>query len=829
MGCLIMGEESIKLFNSVSVVMPDTLAHFNKDKGKGIQGVALKPKPLSTEDFGTEIFEPKSTEPVSPLSTGKVSKQAAKPGVVGSIIAYFEKHFGSLSQTETEQVQIIENTLAGAKHLLERDERLLKDIQSAKQNRKGQALSGESLKETATAQNNFKSTLRLVQLKLNKLRNLEQTAETLAQKHSECEALPTQIRALEKKVEVLKGRIAVSDELQKFEEKMIEYSEPNQGSWENFVVIRQQKLKFEETLRKAIEARPELKKDKEIRAFLDQATPVSGETLNRVIQRTYPQLSAHLEHLFDNLSSIQKQRISQLKQKATTLNTLVAAYSKTAKEVASLEQHVYTPSWVDRLFGRQENNQAKLKAKQAELDAVYERIHSTDNFIPAEADWVKMLAHKHSHYQSLSADVSTMSQAFAHIKNREVVSDEMSTLIESLDLYKKNLEFNQQQQQIAAKQQRRSKAQQTSQRSSSVSLKDSITSSMDSSRRRLVKTIAQNLKTSIKAIYEGSQQAVDQLPKGFESLSPIEQLKTLTILAFPKLENRITYLMGLIKTIAELQTESGQQTLAHEVEEIIRDIQKPSASIETVVDPFEQDLIEPETVTKIEPIATKTEPVQTLAPVQTPELVRAPEPVVTSAKEEVKEEILESEHTDTLVDTLTQPTEQASTTPEEPITIVTLAEETKVELSSSEEAAIPQTSQQTVEPTEVPKVSEQSQTSVPKSAVPTPPPPPPPPKVKTATKVTQAAGSLIDQLGTVKLQATEIEPSKKDSKALLMEQIRQPRQLRKVKREESKPDKKLEKATDIAGDLFRAVLARRDAINGKDDKKAAINNEEVNF
>ncbi len=790
--------ESLKISTSIASLVPnvsmisDKPAMANKTtitrkevESKPQPSPSLFIQPKMIYFFGTEILNNSES---APLTAEKVSDKPAKPGIVRRIINYFERHFGSLSEKETQQIRLIKSSLAEVNDLLERDQIALKDTALAKQNRKGQAVNSESLLETEEAQIIFRTNFRLLQTKLNKLKELKTQAETLAEKHSNCSALPNEIQALEKKVEILNTRLNVTNELQKLEEVMVKYSKNE--SWDNFVAIRQQKLKFEDTLRLAIRIRPELQRDKYIKACLKQPAPLSAATLARMIERAYPQLSSHLEHVFDHLVTIQKERISQLEQKAARMNTLFTGYSKIANEINTIEQHLYTPSWYDSFLDRQ----AQLKKKQGELEAVFKSIQEEDTFNADEAAWVHALANKHSQYKLISHNIYEMSKAFAHSENREDVSCEMNELIILLKSYKNNLEdaeeLSKNQLQKAARQNRRSKTQPRSQRMSSVNRQNSISDTLDSSRRRLVKNIAESLKPAITTIYEESRQVVHQLPEGFEGLSSIEQLKTLTVLAFPKLENRISHLIHLMQAIADLQTEE-QQTLTQQVEEIILNIQHPAAieiKAETKaappqLDPLQQDFIEAEEPSVIvkTPITTRN------APTVTATETIPPKPEEKQQKAEATAEVF-----------------------------------TPVVTPSS--ASIPQASEPVATPTKNSSVAikeEPQVTEPPKTAtVPPPPPPPPPaPKVKTSTKVTQATGSLTDQLKTVELQAAQQNAPKQDANALLMQAIRGGVQLRKVGAPvqltpQEKAKQRLEEGNDLASALARQVLARRNAVTG---------------
>lgn len=680
----------------------------------------LQPQPSTSKNliyfFGPEILE--ALDSVSPLTAEKVSEQPAKPGIVKRFINLWEKYFGSLSETETQQVRSIKNTLAEVNDLLERDQMTLKDMDLAKQDRKGQVISPESLVETQRAQVSFRTSFRLLQTKLDRLKALKAQAETLAQKHSNCTNLPDEIQALEKKVEAVSARLTVANELQKLEEAIVKYN--NNGSWDNFTAIREQKLNFEKTLRLAIGNRPELQRVKYIKTCLKQQTPLSSATLARMMDRAYPQLSSHLEHLFDHLVIIQEKRISQLEQKAARMNTLFVAYSKIAKEVDYLERHIYTPSWYDYFF----NRQAQLEKKQDELIALDKIIQTEGNFNAPEAAWVHALASKNSHYQFVSDNIREMSQAFAHIDNRENVSEQMSILIDLLESYKTSLELTKHQQR-RTRQSRRSKVQPHSQRMSSINLQDSTTSAMDNSSRRLVRDIAESLETAVKTIYEGSQQVVHPLPAGFETLSPIEQLKTLTTQAFPKLENRVSHLTHLMQAITDLQTEEPQ-TLTQQVEEIIRNVQHPVATKvkaeikpEIKKDPLQQGFIEPEApfVQVTTPIITRnthtTAATETVSPKQE-EQRETQAPAKTSAEESIPVITPSSESTHQIPKPVVNPTK-----------------------NSSEEAKEDQ------------KVPESPKVELPKTGT-APPPPPPPPvsKVSTAIRINKTVKPTTKKIET---------------------------------------------------------------------------------
>ncbi len=462
---------------------------------------------------------------------GNGSEESAKPGLKSIVISrhlaiwnkigqFFNRIFGKISQSEQEQAESIHVLIGSTKQAIDQLSKWTIKATHAERKLAGKFPNADTVAINAGYLKGAREKLTTAKTYLQELKEHESTAIELADRHLTYDALPGQIQKLEKTIAGFERTLEVTNKLLNIEVAMKDYY--FQGTWVNFTKIGEERKALVETLKEVLHPTAE----SELQQILKKER-LNGEDIHQLLKSAFPDLKGYIERLWDGTLFINDRRIQALGQQEEVLEALYSLYKKECNRISKLEKSIYGNKVIDAAYrffkGKDYLIQELDKVREGQRET-YKEIKKTAKFNHEELSW---LHQKDLYCQKLSIQLKRSRQAISFLDLREKTANQMNILRQELKLYRDNLTLHAEK----AKQTQETKVPQDF--TQTQKLKDSIHSTLQE--------IAKEVKNS--------PFKPDSLPKKFEEMDDVNQLKTLISFSFPKLKYQTNHIFELIEKL----------------------------------------------------------------------------------------------------------------------------------------------------------------------------------------------------------------------------------------------------------------------------------------
>jgi hypothetical protein len=466
---------------------------------------------------------------------------------------FFNRHFGEIKKEDKNQAEKIGEHIERVKQNIEQ---ILQSIRYATNEERTLAKTFPTKKTIDISEKHLTrahNQINLVKQHLQALKNNEFIAIDLANKHATYDALPGQISKLEIDVAYLEARVQVTEKLFNIEVAMSDYR--NQGTWVQFIKVREKKNALGDTLRNIL-ANPNLKTEIGSQKFLAKA---SWEGIYQLIKSAFPGLQGKVERLWDGVLVMHKQRIQALDQQAETLKALILQYKGESNRINSLENSLYSDSLMAKIsrvvYPGEDNLKKALTKAQDDQIATYKEIKKAAQFNPEELKWLAQIGRTNSDQQKLSSDLEAIRHEISVLDVRQKMADQMNALLKKLSKY------------------------------SGTHRSHLSVSGLDATKRELIEKEIKTLQSGIQELAQNVkdwQIKTSLLPKEFRNMKILDQLKNVISIYFPILNERNQVIFRLIEKtgLHEDLNHALSEDILGKKEQIIMPMPEPSSKIE---------------------------------------------------------------------------------------------------------------------------------------------------------------------------------------------------------------------------------------------------------
>lgn len=371
---------------------------------------------------------------------------AASGGAWNSIKTFFNRRFSKITETEKNQAHKINMLIGKVEQDFDELSRLAKKTVNEEKKFYRTPSNEQSVKVNSDYLMEARTILIHARDDLNKLKTEENIALQLAEEHSTFDALPEQIKSLEKKVHLLEAQVVILEKLVDLEIAMKDYH-PNED-WDQFIAVEDKKIELMHILKKLCQENPVLKEDAEIQKYYLKKERWDAIEMRELITSRFPGLNKQAERLLNHSIDIQAKRIANMNKKVETLEPLFAQYHSHSKKINNLEYFIHNDSLGARIsktfhiFQKRKNLKEEVLQLKAEQAAIYNKITSHAIFNLTELDWLAEIGKFNPKNIGLRRDIENVIQELVQLNLRHKISVQVTELHEHLELYHKHTRPN---------------------------------------------------------------------------------------------------------------------------------------------------------------------------------------------------------------------------------------------------------------------------------------------------------------------------------------------------------------------------------------------------